>query len=749
MSGRVRDYFPDRFVGARFVDPTKHIPRTVYIDDDNSDTEDALPEQGTYSAAASASTATRKRRRESDEGRDDEAALEQAEKKNQSRYTKRDVDRMLRQTHAVVLRAPPQPEVAGDTMHVTNERAWLSYQVKLVEQIATQVPMVAACISVLKNLVMSDGLKFMRENIELVPSRDFNEYTLRRLHPFAYSCIDHMLMVGVIPVVFELDPVTGQRWPYVPALGTYIIKRYTVRGAVRYRFYWSDETSYRSNWQRQAIQVRDGGGYRWTARRECGAYGVGNDGNDPEAGAGIYDPTVQVIHNLGHEISSTGALTSRLASLMMMAYHRMRTQRARTIAEANTAAPPIVTEFDHSAEAQQARAFSTGYYASVAAPPEMDAADQPEAIESIAYKRTLAEQDRFAALMRYYEQTSGRDASTVFDVPHETYRNDLGGQAVTQPRAVSTEGVQAPWANQYHVTSTRKLARIPDAHIATDYVNVLAYMDDEVCGVLGVPKTYVLGTAVRAGTELVTNRLSDEIRALKKAVSDVLTHIYNVLFVREDVGGYMSDESRAARGAGPLLTEDDLYVIDAIKRVRVTFAKKPTDTPQELFQLFAIGGIDQQVLCAELARRNNFDPAQICQQEPEEEIPLQMRRMLIPAFAEYYKLQSDEKKHKDDVKLKKDQSEQQMAMKSEDNQLKEKIAKTNAVAKEKAAATASKEKSAAAAVAPKATPKEPASGPSLSEISKAASTLAAAGAAVKKAAKSASEGESKSNKRGT
>lgn len=185
-----------------------------------------------------------------------------------------------------------------------------------------------------------------------------------------------------------------------------------------------------------------------------------------------------------------------------------------------------------------------------------------------------------------------------------------------------------------------------------------------------------------------------------------------------------------------MLTEDDLYVIDAIKRVRVTFAKKPTDTPEELFQLFAIGGIDQQVLCAELARRNNFDPAQICQQEQEEEIPLQMRRMLIPAFAEYYKLQNDQKKHKDEVALKKDQGEQQMAMKSEDNATKEKLAKTNAAAKEKTAAAASSSK---ATSKPNVAQKEPASGPSLSDISKAASTLAAAGAAVKKAAKQASE----------
>jgi phage baseplate assembly protein gpV len=163
------------------------------------------------------------------------------------------------------------------------------------------------------------------------------------------------------------------------------------------------------------------------------------------------------------------------------------------------------------------------------------------------------------------------------------------------------------------------------------------------------------------------------VRSLKNTISEVLTHVYNALFLGEDISQYMASEYRrrklrlgAPRRDGerssmpaPLLTEDDLYVVDAIKRVRVTFAKKASETPEELYQMFALGAIDQRVLCAELARRNNFDPSQLCQNEDGEEIPLQMRRFLIPQFADAIKFEFEQKKHKDTLSLQKQQMQAQ------------------------------------------------------------------------------------------
>lgn len=755
MSARTfQAYYPDRFVAARFYDPQTKQIRTADVRQDDEDS-------GLHLAAVGAKRA--RTDDEEDEGAPSSAlaALQLSERRNeQQRYTKRDVARivarMRQSSAALVLRSQPVQAGNPNIIHRTQERPWLLYEVLLVQEIAVQVPMVAACISALKNLVMSDGIKFMRENVELIPSRDFQDYVVRHLNPFAYACIDALLMLGIIPVVYELDERTGQRWPYVPAIGTYIIKRHTVRGAVRYNFYWTDEASFRQAWQRQAIRVRDATGIRWTARRSCEDYLLNND---EDLSGGIYDPYVEVIHNLGHELTQTGALTSKLASLLGVAYNRMRMQKARATAETNAAAPPFATEYDHAAEAHQSKSLAQGYYASAAAPP--DVAGDPESIEAHTYQRDAAQKENYLAMLREYESMTGRDAGDVFDVPHELYRSDLGGTSVTQ-NAKTSEGVAAPWGNTYHVSAARKLAKLPDAHMSTDYVNALRYMDEEICGVMGVPQTYVLGTALRAGTELVTNRLHDEVGALKNKLSDVVTHIYGAIWLGEDISSYMSSELRqqtlrvgipdegAQDEPSPLLTPDDLFVIDAIKRVRATFSKQPSENPQELIQMFALGFLPQHILCTEMARRNNFIPSQMCSPDELEEMPMEMRQWLIPELAEYHKQQQAVEQHKDEMKMQKDQAKQDGAMKDKEIKSKEKQAKMNVDVKKAAVAAKPKSSSSSssggggATKTAKAAPSkpEPISGPSLSAISKAASTLAAAGAAIKRQ-KQAAEGGKK------
>lgn len=762
-------YYPDRFSAVKFYDPiaraTVCIPTAVLNDD--------LPDSGRVLAAAP--RRGRKRHLANDDDDDDEAeedgdadpndrsiaTLRRIEQADEQKYSQRDVNRlsnMARGYVARVLSSPPMSTLPDTSDHVTTERAWLCYQVVLIERIATEVPMISACINSIKNRILSDGIKFMRGNVELIPSRVFQEYVVRRLHPFAYACIDAYLMLGIIPVLFELDPSTGQRWPYVPALGTYMIKRHTVRGAIRYRFYWTDEMAYREAWRRQAVKVRDATGIRWSARSSCEPCG---DVGDDMAVAGVYDPTVLILHNLGHEITSTGSLTSKLASLIAMAYNRMRAQRARMIADINAAMPPIVTEYDHAAEKTQSRTLSEGFYASVAAPPDIGGLAEPESIEKRTFQRDALQREAMVGLLRRYESESGSDAANVFNVRHDEYRSDLGGTAVTQATSMTSEGVPAAWSNQYHLSSARKLVRGPDAHAASDYVGMLSYMDDEVCGVLGIPKTYVLGEAIRAGTELVTNRLSDEDKMLKKMISDIMTTIYHVVTQGDDVRQYLESDERTQRrrstgntASTALISEDDLYVSDAIKRVRVTFVKKSSENPAELFQMYALGAIGKHLLCSELARRNNFDPSQLCAADEEDDIPKEQRHFLIKEWADYYQWKSQGEQKEAEMKMQKDQTKQDGQLKREDMHSREKQNKQNndvkkaQASKPKSSGGSSSSSAAAGGSAGKSAGTSAAAASSkkieqkLSEVSKAASTLAAAGAALKKA-KLATEEKSK------
>lgn len=698
-------------------DPSDDSDAASTDDDSSSEDSDSSSEESEKRVRASRNAPKRKQTKKrkpvnkrSKSGQSGASALRRVDQQQRAKgaqFSARDVATVLKQSAARVLRPIEAPDPDLSFVHTTIEIPWNRREVQMIEMIYYRVPMVVACINTLKGQVLSEGIKFMRENVELVPSREFENYSIRHFQTFAAQALDALWMYGVIPICYEIDPITGQRWPYVPAVGTFILKRHTIRGAVRYRFYWTTQQTYSGGWRREQINdVRDAAGWRWEGRDTSACY---NPGVGDRSG-GVYDPTVEIIHNLGYEMLSTGSLASKMATLVGTAYSRMRSQKARITAEANSAAPPLMTEFDHNAEKQQSTNFKQGFFTSASG-------QQPEGtdIASITYQRDAASKEAFAGLMQHYESMTGIDAGDHFGVLHEEYRTDEGGTAVVKPNERTADGVTAPWASQYHLSSARKFANGPVAHSSTDYVAFMEFLEDEVCGVMGVPRTYINGTSIKTGGELVMNRFSDEVTRLKKLISDVLTHTYRVLFLGEDVTEYMASEFRLTRQAallggrgigtsgvsagsnaqsgeaafeetrvsraptngtrGALLTEEDLYETDAIKRVHVTFAKKASESVEELQQLFAFGGIDQKTMCAELARRNNFDPLSLRDEAEEEEIPLDMKRMLVPQFGEYIKLEFQERMAKEQLKAQEKQAKAQNQMQEKEIKVKEKSVK--------------------------------------------------------------------------
>ena len=666
---------PPRFSGARFFDNTALRYREVecraadsWLADENTVRQSVQP-SGIYLAAEGATQLGKRRRAprrsDADESSEDDLSQERAlerETRRDMNFSQREIAEMRKRVDARVLKSPPAPAAPANYVHLTEERSWDVDQVLLVEAIAAQVAPVAACVTTVKNLVMRDGLKFMRANIELVPSNEFSDFVKRRLHPFAFQVMEALLLTGIVPIAYEFEPRSGQRWPYVPALGTYVIKQHTVRGAKRYRFYWIDDRQYAAAWRRQAVRVRDStNAMVWRARVEVDSSMRTHDAVD---GGGIYDPNVEIVHNLGHDLTSDGKLTSKVASLVQMAKTRLAEQRARTTAVSNSAAPPIITQYNHAAEQSASSAMSTGYYTGAAVADDTDEA-QAARIENATYTRDAAQRQVFAGMLRQFEAATGRSAADEFGVRPEEYRADMGGTAVVKPSARNADGVLAPHANQYHVSSARQLANGPQARVATDYVNVLAQMDVEVFTAFGLPEDYMRGTtSARAGTDVVQQRLNDELETYKSRVSDILTHVYNSLFLDEDITRYLDSHARRARttapgdSAGePFISNLDLFVAEALKRVRVTFAKKATESTDTLFQAFAIGAIDQQAVCAELARLAHFDTAQICANE--KLLSAEARMMFSPQLAEYVKMQHAAKMQREQLRAQAAQQKQQ------------------------------------------------------------------------------------------
>ena len=123
----------------------------------------------------------------------------------------------------------------------------------------------------LVNQVLGEGIRFTRDTTELIPSAEFAQYVRQRLIPFCHQCLEAILVLGVVPILYERDARSGQPWPYVPAIGSYMIKRHTVAGVVRLRFYWRSGSEYESLWQRQVVRARDDkGATRWVGRMQYG-----------------------------------------------------------------------------------------------------------------------------------------------------------------------------------------------------------------------------------------------------------------------------------------------------------------------------------------------------------------------------------------------------------------------------------------------------------------------------------------------
>lgn len=663
-------FYPDRFVGVRLLNAKTHDYTLVDLDAVRS---------GVYKAAAT----KRPRQREvsppgsDDDGDDDDKAVVPASRGDENRGKRRRqmaVGSRLRsamrysakRSKARILKSPPVMQVEQPSVVTLTSRevAWSMTEVLMVEYVSKRVPIVAACISTIKDQVMREGIRFNRDTVELIPSTDFQQYVAQRLVPFCYQCLDAILLLGVVPILYEREERSGQPWPYVPAIGTYVIKRHTVAGAVRLRFYWRNNSLQNAAWQRQVLRTRDQQGLEaWVARR---VYEPRTPEQSDESG-GIYDPTVEIVHGFGYDMTADGLLGSKVASLLEIVDQRARHSFARATGEMNAANPPIFTEYNYAAEKQSSKNFQTGYYTSASVPLDMIGDQDVDKLSSRTYTRDWSQMESYAGILRNHERETGVSAAATFGVEPEEYKSDLGGTALVQ-NAFSADGHPHPWQRQYHVSSSRLLRPGPTAHISTDYVSVLTHLDDEVCAVFGVPRTYLLGTSIRAGTDLVASRLGEEISAYKKICGDILTHIYNVLFLNDDIRTYLTSEQRARRRGnqqprfssparapsaataatadtvGPV-TEEDLFVSEAIGSVQVSFPKNPVERIDELQQLYALGAISRTVFCTEIARRNNIEPGQIFVEQDgvDTDVALEMRQMAFAPYAEYIKLKHAER----------------------------------------------------------------------------------------------------------
>lgn len=553
-------------------------------------------------------------------------------------------------------------EGRGGAMHRgymsrTSPVMWSPHMVRAVELLETVSPIVQSCVSVIKQLVLSDGIKFQRCNAELLPSPEFQEFVDTHLQSFAYQCIESILRIGVVPICYRYDPSTGQRIPYVPRIGTYAIRVEYVRGAPFYRFLWVDRVAF---YERRCDQQSTAAAAAATPTSFDMPGAATSLSQTAWSAGGVEDPSVEILHNFGYEITDTGRLTSKYVSVLKLVSDEMRTVKTRQVADALRAAPPIATEYAGPAgDAATARILQRGAFVSTVA--TIGTADDLGA--GTIYGRTDQEQAQYADLLCLYEQATGMDMSAHFEIPRDVYcADEVGGRFVRQSGMTTQLGAPAQSSSQYHVAANRRLAALPQAQAATDTIDMLRYIDTKICAVFGVPLSYANGDPRRVGDDIVPPRLSHDIDWMRKTVAGILTHTCNRLYLADDVERVMAvaDRRRARNrtsgggggGGGPeerelpyaLLTESELYAAESVRRVHISFASSITDDPDQLSRLFGLGAITQAYFSARLARRNGIDPSQMCPIDGE--LPPEARRFFLPEYADYARFREQVKENK-------------------------------------------------------------------------------------------------------
>jgi hypothetical protein len=652
--------FPARFVTAVFPSTTDASAVTQSVDlgtlhdlavaecdttdaelnrrgDDDDGDDDALDDSGVVQA----SYGNRRRYRS------DYVALVERLAQSEDGVLATDRRRLIRELKSAVgaKKLSPLPVDGGDVvqsgyMARTAPCFWSARQVRAIEALMLTSTAVRTCVSTIKELVMRDGITFQRCNIGLRPSHDFQEFVDTDFRKFADQCIEAVLQIGVVPICYRYDPNNGQRIPYVPRLGTYAIRVQYVRGAPLYSFHWVERTAF---YDCVPTTVPASSVNAFGCAGTSAVFGAGVNGSGANLmGGGIEDPSVEILHSFDYDVSDTGVLTSKFASVLDLVGESIRVRKTRAIADAHAADPTVATEYDATDEQNSSRVLARGAFVSTVT---TIGTAEDAAVQS-TYTRSEQECTEFAELIRLYEQARGRDVSDELAISRNHYCTDeLGGRFVRQHGMTTLLGAPAPGSTQLHLPRNRRLVQLPQARGATDTIERLQHLNTEIYSTFGVPVSYAEGAPRKIGDELVSSRLAGTIGWMQRVIGDILTHVYNRLFLAEDVERIVeqidarlrrnkrADESERDVLPHALLTESELYAAEAVRHVRVSFASSTTDNPEDLARLYALGSISQSEYSARLARRCGIDASQMC--PPGNELPVEARRFFMSEYADF------------------------------------------------------------------------------------------------------------------
>lgn len=449
--------------------------------------------------------------------------------------------------------------------------AWHSLSHRIVRQCYNEIT---------KRLFSGVGIVVFQGNQPRPVSDAFRTLLQKDFMAFARDAMQAIFAFGVVPVAFR--PGIGGAGlgvdgmvPYVPAFGSYTITTWSVDGLQQYKFY------------------------------------QGSGGCDVVCGGttstGQADPSVVVAHNFGFDPNLDGTLTSNAHCIVEQLAFVDELMKLALTAERIATNPPIFTAYnphiDDRAEARHKENFFAGDASACA--------DRAEAV----YQRDAEQQAAFRANAKIWERVNGISRLEAFGTECLPLRGENEPTGALVPAwGRDWRGAEMPWAREYNLGVTRQLVQQQLPRPRTDLGDLTSQAMDIVCGVMNVPRGLLASdTHVRAGVEAVSEAMHRTVNRWADVLSHLLTAVYNHTYGRQDLHDELLVRMHARRRLSPttqradqLITERDLFEVEAKTRVRLAFDLPPSTTPERLDAMYNRGILSWQTYATSQLRLNNF-----------------------------------------------------------------------------------------------------------------------------------------------
>lgn len=521
-----------------------------------------------------------------------------------------------------------------------------------------------ACLQRINAELTQSGLRFARQDGEIIPTERMHAWTENVLLPLQQEALRAICAIGVVPIAFEKDPVSGFNLPYVPAPNTYTIGVAEIRGRLFFMLYWVSRNAF----SRLRVEQNASKYGSRTGRERLVV--SGNEGNNV---IGQPDASVTILHGFNHDPGVDGTIRSVVAAFLDSVLVANEFKRNARIAEHINANPPVVRQ--HSNKDQFPIKESQRISESVG---EGVVDTVTEGAARRANSQFFRTNEQIAAY-NAQEREANENLASLLGKPINDDK-PMCAAIARNPHgydATDAKGNTMPWVNELVIPEQWTTTSIAQPRPRSDLVALLDNLTTDVFMAFLIPRQ-ALDASARLVADATTAKETTEIAVAvwKRALSSVLTFAHDASYLNYDITEMAQEIVRKNRQQrenpdddSPPFTEDQINdLIQKIGYVRITYRSKPTTSNEMLERLYARGILEWEDYTHYTAQLNGLDPDRVAETD---KLTLEASRMVgMPEYGSY--VQAVDARKREDTRA----SETQAALKQRDKEMTLKTATT-------------------------------------------------------------------------